>query len=115
NYGLDYSNTGSDFTDFLTMSGPKKIISIGGWGYSTEQYTWPRFSETFSNSKNRAAFISNLVDVTKRYHIDGFDFDWEYPGAPDIPITNGTGLVPHNSSEGEMYLTFIKELRSALP
>ncbi|KAJ2086317.1 hypothetical protein IW138_005782, partial [Coemansia sp. RSA 986] len=46
---------------------------------------------------------------------NGFDFDWEYPGAPDIPIEGGSGLVPYNIDDGVKYLSLVKELRAALP
>ncbi|KAJ2210241.1 hypothetical protein EV179_006366, partial [Coemansia sp. RSA 487] len=50
-----------------------------------------------------------------KYDIDGFDFDWEYPGAPDIPIEGGSGLVPYDPTDGVNYLKFITSLRAALP
>ncbi|KAH0527290.1 hypothetical protein TsFJ059_002307 [Trichoderma semiorbis] len=42
--------------------------------------------------------------------LDGVDFDWEYPGAPDIPrIPPGS---PDNSAN---YLAFLKLVHAALP
>jgi chitinase len=38
------------------------------------------------------------------------DFDWEYPGAPDIP-----GIPPGSPQDGPNYLAFLKLVRAALP
>lgn len=42
--------------------------------------------------------------------LDGVDFDWEYPGAPDIH-----GLPPGSPTDGTNYLAFLKMVRAALP
>ncbi|KAL4951590.1 hypothetical protein BDW69DRAFT_186264 [Aspergillus filifer] len=41
---------------------------------------------------------------------DGIDFDWEYPGAPDIP-----GIPPGLKSDTLNYLATLKALREELP
>lgn len=41
--------------------------------------------------------------------LDGLDFDWEYPGAPDIP-----GIPKGDPGDGDRYLKFLKEVRSKL-
>lgn len=38
------------------------------------------------------------------------DFDWEYPGARDIP-----GVDPGSPDEGPNYLDFLRTLRSIIP
>lgn len=45
-----------------------------------------------------------------RYNLDGVDFDWEYPGAPDIP-----GIPAGSETDGPNYFSFFKTLRSLLP
>jgi hypothetical protein len=45
-----------------------------------------------------------------QYGLDGVDFDWEYPDAPDIP-----GIPPGSPSDGPNYLSFLQTLRSLLP
>ncbi|PNY28794.1 Uncharacterized protein TCAP_01272 [Tolypocladium capitatum] len=42
--------------------------------------------------------------------IDGLDFDWEYPGALDIP-----DITPGSPEEGQNYLDFLDALRKTLP
>lgn len=43
-------------------------------------------------------------------NLDGVDFDWEYPGAPDIP-----GIPPGSKEDGPNYLAFLQQLRAVLP
>jgi GH18 family chitinase len=59
---------------------------------------------------NRLTFAQSVVDTVKKYNLDGVDFDWEYPGAPDIP-----GIPPGSPSDGQNYLAFLKTVRSLLP
>lgn len=42
--------------------------------------------------------------------MDGVDFDWEYPGATDIP-----GIPPGSADDGANYLAFLQDLRERLP
>ena len=42
--------------------------------------------------------------------LDGVDFDWEYPGAPDME-----GIPPASSSDGLNYLLFLAKVRQLLP
>lgn len=59
---------------------------------------------------NRQTFAESVVSVVKQYNLDGVDFDWEYPGAPDIP-----GIPPGSPTDGINYLEFLQILRSLLP
>jgi len=108
-FKLNISDIQDQFEIFLTMNGTKKMISIGGWAFSTDPATASRFRDSMS-AANRATFISNLVLFLEAHSsIEGFDFDWEYPGA-DMP-----GLPPGTPRDGIDYLSFIQDLRRALP
>lgn len=50
----------------------KIILSIGGWGAGG-------FSEVASSRKSIEKFAISIVEIVKRYDLDGFDIDWEYP------------------------------------
>jgi chitinase len=58
---------------------------------------------------NRKAFAQSVVNTITEYNLDGVDFDWEYPGAPDIPRVNSS---PSDSSK---YLNFLQDIRAILP
>jgi chitinase len=52
------------------------LISVGGWQWSVG------FSDAALTPQSRAQFIDSAVDFITRYHLDGLDIDWEYPGMP---------------------------------
>ncbi|KAF3003978.1 hypothetical protein E8E14_006528 [Neopestalotiopsis sp. 37M] len=94
---------------FMSLKNTKKVVSFGGWGFSTEVATYDIIRKGMSD-ENRAQFVANIVQFAESTGIDGIDFDWEYPGAPDIP-----GIPPGLESDGPNYLATLKALRSALP
>lgn len=51
-----------------------------------------------------------MVDTVNQYNLDRVDFDWEYPGATDIP-----GIPLGSPSDGPNYLSFLQEVRALLP
>ena len=57
----------------------KKIISFGGWGYSTEPETYNILRQAM-NPTNRNTFATNIARFLSDNNLDGVDFDWEYPG-----------------------------------
>lgn len=69
------------FDKFVHLRGVKRILSFGGWSFSTDMDTQPIFRNGVS-SGNRLLFANNVVQFLKRHDLDGLDFDWEYPGAP---------------------------------
>lgn len=78
------------------------VISLGGWSFNdNDTTTQPVFGDMVSSKSKRATFITNLFAFLDHYGLDGVDFDWEYPGAPD---RGG------NDDDGENYATFLKEL-----
>jgi chitinase len=97
------------FDKFKAMTGIKKIVSFGGWSFSTEAGTSPIFRDGVS-AANRATFIANLVTFVNDNQLDGIDFDWEYPGAIDIPGITGASI-----NDGTNYLAFLQDLKNALP
>lgn len=78
-YGIDVSGAQSQFNLFKAMSGVKKIISFGGWDFSTKPGTFNILREA-TKSANRATFVKNIVAFVKKHNLDGVDIDWEYPG-----------------------------------
>jgi chitinase len=50
------------------------LVSVGGWSWSED------FSSMALTPESRAAFIDSVMAYIARYHLDGLDIDWEYPG-----------------------------------
>lgn len=50
------------------------LISVGGWLWSGN------FSDVALTPQSRSRFIDSVVDFLDRYHLDGLDIDWEFPG-----------------------------------
>ncbi|KAK2782279.1 hypothetical protein FQN53_000095 [Emmonsiellopsis sp. PD_33] len=110
----DFKVTAADvqeqFDKFVDMTtDAKKILSFGGWAFSTEGGTFQRFRDA-TKPENREAFATDCVSFINDNGLDGIDFDWEYPGAPDIP-----DIPPGSPNEGTNYLEFLKLMREKLP
>ncbi len=58
-------------------------IAIGGFDFSDPGPTHTTWSDMISNSDNRAAFISSLIEFMTTWSFQGVDIDWEYPVIPD--------------------------------
>ncbi|KAK4207996.1 hypothetical protein QBC37DRAFT_454015, partial [Rhypophila decipiens] len=97
----------NQWNDFKAMK-EKRVISFGGWAYSTEASTYEVLRQA-TNGANRVTFANQVVDFLIQHNLDGVDFDWEYPGAPDIP-----GIPPGLKEDGLNYLKFLMEIRKVL-
>ncbi|KAL4944052.1 hypothetical protein BDV06DRAFT_220629 [Aspergillus oleicola] len=89
------------------MSRIKRIL-LRGWAFCVEQGTYMIFREGVK-PENRVAFANNVVDFVNNHGLDGVDFDWEYPAAPDLP-----NIPPGNVDEGKNYSEFLKLVKSRL-
>lgn len=59
----------------------KRIMSLGGWAYSTEAATYNILRSAIID--NADLFATNLARFVNDEGIDGIDIDWEYPGVSD--------------------------------
>ncbi|KFH40781.1 Killer toxin subunits alpha/beta-like protein [Hapsidospora chrysogenum ATCC 11550] len=108
-YEVDMGPTINQFSQFKKMKGVKKILSFGGWAFSTEPETYQVFRNGV-RSENRAKMAQNIANFIKDNGLDGVDIDWEYPAAPDLP-----GIPMADPDEGDDYLKFLTKLRNILP
>lgn len=108
-YAVNNGGYTLQFNQFLLLSNVQRIITFGGWDFSTDPSTYMIFREGVT-AANRKVFAQNVADFVTENGLDGVDFDWEYPGAPDIP-----GIPAASPEDGSNYLEFLKELRSLLP
>ncbi|PYH86435.1 glycoside hydrolase [Aspergillus uvarum CBS 121591] len=101
-WAVDVSGYQGQFDGLLNLTGISRILSFGGWGFSTTSYTYSIF-RTGVQTANQQTFAQNVVDFIVDNNLDGVEFDWEYPGAQDIPG------VPADSVESpQNYLEFLK-------
>ncbi|THC89510.1 hypothetical protein EYZ11_011044 [Aspergillus tanneri] len=87
----------------------RRILLFSGWDFSTMPATYQIFPNSVT-PKNRLIMATKIADLIKKHNLDGVDIDWEYPGAPDLPIFN-----PGSPEEGPNYLAFLVILKNLLP
>ncbi|KXJ87032.1 hypothetical protein Micbo1qcDRAFT_125215 [Microdochium bolleyi] len=102
---VDEHNQWAKFRDLRNV---KKVISFGGWAFSNEGNTYNDLRLAMDPA-NRAKFAKNVVDFLEDKGLDGADFDWEYPGADDIP-----GTPAGSASDGPNYLKFLETIRKVI-
>ncbi|KAH8645559.1 hypothetical protein BGZ60DRAFT_334555, partial [Tricladium varicosporioides] len=108
-FTVTVNDTYKQFNNFSSLQNVKKIISIGGWGVSTDPATYDLLRQAMMPA-NANKFATQIVSFVIENVLDGVDFDWEYPGAPDIP-----GIPAGLDSDGPNYLAFLQQLRTLLP
>ncbi|KAH8901476.1 class V chitinase Chi100 [Thozetella sp. PMI_491] len=94
---------------FKKLPNVKRIVSFGGWAYSTEPATYNIIRQAII--ANREAFATNVAQFVTDQGIDGVDIDWEYPGAPDILVD---GQPIGQATDGLYYLKFLISLKQKL-
>ena len=108
-WSLNISTVGSQFPLFVAKTGIKRIISIGGWSFSTDPDTYTIFRDVVSSEASREALVSNLVNFLNKYDLDGVDWDWEYPNEPDIP-----GISAGTAADSTGFFLLLDELTTAI-
>ncbi|KAJ8121082.1 hypothetical protein ONZ43_g2378 [Nemania bipapillata] len=107
----DFSINTDDVADQLPllrgMSGVKKIVSLGGWTFSTDPSTYTILRNAVSSEANRQTLVTNVVNFLNDYNLDGIDWDWEYPDEPDIP-----GIPAGTEADSTGYFLLLDELKT---
>ncbi|KAL5043915.1 hypothetical protein BDW71DRAFT_216052 [Aspergillus fruticulosus] len=106
--GVGNDRSEFEFERFKLLNGPLRILSIGGWSFSTDPSTYAIFRNAVQ-SENVDTATTNIANFITDNGLDGVDIDWEYPGAPDIP-----GIPAGADNEGELYTNFLTQLKSKL-
>jgi hypothetical protein len=73
------NDTYGQWDKFKSMNSYKRIISFGGWAFSTEASTYDTLRKAMDPA-NAETFATNIAKFVNDNGLDGVDFDWEYPG-----------------------------------
>ncbi|XP_059612894.1 chitinase-3-like protein 1 isoform X2 [Phlebotomus argentipes] len=77
----------------------KTIAAVGGWNEGSTT-----FSQVANSEAKRKRFAKSAVEFLEKFHFDGLDMDWEYPGQ--------RGGNP--STDKKAFTLFLKDLSEAL-
>jgi chitinase len=108
-FSFNISTIEEQMTDFAALDNVKRVITIGGWDFSTDVGTYTIFRNAMSTSTNRQALVSSTIAFLQEYDLDGVDWDWEYPGEPDIP-----GIPADSDQSATNFYLFLLELSAAM-
>jgi len=89
----------STFVDAAHQNNVHALVSIGGWSGSIY------YSTNVGSAENRTAFVKTVLSLVSKYHLDGVDFDWEYPNH------QGIGCNAISDADSANFLSFLQELR----
>lgn len=78
-FNMDITSVKEQFGFFKKMTGIKKIVSFGGWDFSTLPGTFNILRQAVKK-ENRPTFQRNIIAFMEEHDLDGVDLDWEYPG-----------------------------------
>jgi GH18 family chitinase len=106
------------------MKNVKKIISFGGWDFSTMPGTYSILRQA-AQPANRELFTKKIVTFLEEHELDGVDIDWEYPGVSAHGINWGCMLTPTQAPDipdvpsddpqnGLNYYRLLSSLKTAL-
>lgn len=84
----------------LRQLGVKINLAIGGWGADG-------FSEALMEKMSRNKLINSIMDIIKKYNLDGIDLDWEYP-------TSSAGQIKSDPKDRDNLTTFCEELSKTM-
>lgn len=84
-FEIDVSSMQDQFDAFLSMTGFKHIVTIGGWTFSTDPSTYFLFREAVAPA-NVNTFVSNIVLFIEQNGLDGIDIDWECRKNPRLQL-----------------------------
>ena len=85
----------------ITYPDLRVLISIGGWGWSSN------FSDIAADPVKLDTFVTSAVAFATKYDMDGIDIDWEYP-------VEGGNNIPHRPQDNQNYTMLLQKTRKAL-
>jgi chitinase len=109
-FSFNISSIEEQMDSFINLEGVKRVVTVGGWSFSTDASTYDIFREAVSTSANRDTLVTNTIDFLNTYDLDGINWDWEYPGEPDIP-----GIPADTSTSANNLFLFLMELNEQMP
>jgi GH18 family chitinase len=86
-----------EFDQFKRLPDVKKVLSIGGWTFSTDPSTYHLFRSGVT-AANRQTLANNIAYFVLAHGLDGVNIDWEYPGVSIVVIDRRLLIMLINTS-----------------
>ncbi|KAK1766312.1 killer toxin subunits alpha/beta [Phialemonium atrogriseum] len=109
-FSINTNDVANQLPLFRGMAGVKKIVSVGGWTFSTDPGTYTIFRNAVASNANRQTLVTNVINFLNEYNLDGIDWDWEYPDEPDIP-----GIPAGTAAESIGFFLLLDQLKLQMP
>ena len=87
--------TTDEFEAFRSMTNVHRVISFGGWAFSTQASTYNIF-RTGVTATNRITLATNIANFVKDKGLDPVNIDWEYPGVRGSHLLQLSNDVGHH-------------------